>query len=117
MCIRDSYEAADDPFNDAPECACSRRGRFRRAARRCLQRLIAFDRRARVEQHTLAAEPLIQPGMSHDLEDTGVQPHQPDPVSYTHLDVYKRQVQDRAMGALTTAERDTFLRLLRRVVD
>jgi hypothetical protein len=27
------------------------------------------------------------------------------------------RVQDRAMGALTTAERDTFLRLLRRVVD
>ena len=34
----------------------------------CRQRLIAFDRRAGVEQHALAAESLGQPGMSHDLQ-------------------------------------------------
>ena len=47
-----------------------------RALRR-LQRLVAFDRRAGVEQHALAPESLVQPGVAHDFQRVGIQPHQP----------------------------------------
>ena len=48
-------------------------GLMLRSVRSCLQRLIAFDRRAGVEQHALAAESFGQPGISHDLQYAGIQ--------------------------------------------
>ncbi len=80
----------------------------------------------------LGLDPSAVVALVDDLESLCLVSRQPDPddrrtrlVSPTKAGLAMLEtvspvvgrVQDRAMGALTTAERDTFLRLLRRVVD
>lgn len=44
---------------------------------RRLQRLVSFNRRTRVEQQSLGAQPLVEAGVPHDFENARVQPRQP----------------------------------------